>query len=138
MIDLSSVGSPAQIVAALALLGILAKQVIPWKKISVDAATQLRDELTERNKILIARVERCEKECEDHKEELRTQILSLQQQRLDDRAANLQEQISLVSILVKNVESPLLAKILEQLQATKSKLPYVLTGVKGDAQTSGK
>jgi esterase/lipase len=80
-------------------------------------------------------VRECQQECEDHKEELREEIRRLENQRLNDRHQNLQEQISLVSILVRNVDNPILAQVLEQLQRTKTALPHTLTGVVGDAKT---
>ena len=136
--NVQELGTPAQIAAALALIGILVRQIVPWHRVTTDAATKLRDELAARNKLLIERVEKCEVECEAHKEELRTEVNKLREERLNDRAQNLQEQIALVSILARNVDSPLLSKILEQLQATKSRLPHMLTGVIGDAKANGK
>lgn len=133
---IAAMGTLPQWGAFLVLIGILVRQVVPWRRLSIDSAAQLRKELEERNSKLIARVEKCEKECEDHKTELRTQIHALEQQRLDDRAQNLQEQISLVSILVKNVDNPLLAQVLESLQGARRKLPHELTGVVGDAKTT--
>jgi hypothetical protein len=75
-------------------------------------------------------VDECRRECEEQKESMRAEMSRLQEQRLNDRAQNLQEQISLVSILVQSVDNPILQRVLEQLQTAKR--VYELTGVVGD------
>lgn len=82
---------------------------------------------------LEAAVIECRQECDDHKEELRSRINHLEEKRLGDRQQNLQEQISLVSVLVKYVPNPLLEQVLKSLESAKMRLPYELTGVTGDA-----
>lgn len=81
-------------------------------------------------------IRKCQEECEDHKEELRSQIHAIELERLGDKRQHVQEQISLVAVLVQNIDNPILKQILSQLQTVQRSLPQEvreLTGVVGDA-----
>lgn len=100
----------------------------------LDAKERRESRYSQRITELEAAVKTCQHECEEHKEVIRVELRKTEERRLGDRQQHLQEQISLVSLLVKNIDNPLLDKILTQLQATQRSLPYELTGVVGDAE----
>lgn len=104
----------------------------------LDAKDRRESRYSQRITDLEKAVKDCQEECEDHKEELRSELRNLEEKRLGDRRQHIQDQISLVSILVKNIDNPLLAQILTQLQTTQRTLPHELTGVIGDADERGK
>lgn len=99
----------------------------------LDARERKESRYSQRITELEGKVSECQRECEEHKEALRVELRKLEEKRLGDRQQHIQEQISLVSILVKHVDNPLLAKVLEQLQSTQRALPHELTGAVGDA-----
>lgn len=101
----------------------------------LDAKERRESRYSERISQLERMVQECQAECEESKEVLRAEIRALEEKRLGDRKQHLQDQISLVSVLVANIDNPLLAQILQQLQATERKMPMELTGVVGDAKT---
>ncbi len=102
----------------------------------LDAKERRESRYSERISELKGAVRKCQEECEDHKEELRHEIHKLEMERLGDRRQHVQEQISLVAILVENIDNPMLKRILSQLQNVQRGLPEKareLTGVVGDA-----
>lgn len=131
-------GSPSQVALLVIVIVTLIKTWPIIQRNILDAKERRESRYSQRISELEKAVTSCQQECEDHKEELRQQIGKLERQRLDDRAQNLQEQISLVAILVKNVDNPMLAQILETLQAHKRRLPMELTGIIGDTQSPTK
>jgi uncharacterized membrane protein (DUF106 family) len=99
----------------------------------LDAKERRESRYSQRITELEQAVKTCQQECDDHKEALRVELRNLEEKRLGDRKQHLQDQISLVSILVKNIDNPLLDRVLQQLQSTQRSLPHELTGVIGDA-----
>lgn len=94
------------------LAGILARQVVPWRKLSLDAAAQIREEMKERIDELK----------EQHKDCL-NDMKALQEEMAGQRRQHLQEQISLINAIINSVDSPALKgllKALESVQATLS------------------
>lgn len=94
----------------------------------LDARDKRENRYSERIRELEAAVHACQKECEEHKTELRKQLDGLRRQ-------NIQDQISLVSVLVQGTDNPALKKVLETLQSVQRALPVEeLPGVAGDTR----
>lgn len=77
-------------------------------------------------------VEACQKECEQHKEELRKEIRDMHETLLGQRRQHIQEQISLIAAIVESVDNPILKQLLSRLQSVQR--VEELSGVVGDAQ----
>lgn len=74
----------------------------------------------------------CQRECEDHKDELRKEVLGMRRQ-------HLQEQISLVMIIMDSVDNPTLKQLLARLQSTQRSYGLEPLGeVVGDAAQTPK
>jgi hypothetical protein len=118
--------------AFLTLIGLLVRQVLPWRKLTIDAATQIRAELQERVKELKAdhrscaeelakeRVDRaadvrsCREECDIQTNKLEQKILGMERSRV-------QEQISFINAIIDSIDAPelkVLVKSLESVQAS--------------------
>jgi acyl-CoA reductase-like NAD-dependent aldehyde dehydrogenase len=121
------------------LLVLVATIIKTWPIIQrnlLDARERRESRYSTRISELEEMVRQCQQECEDHKEELRNEIHKLEMERLGDKRQHVQEQISLVAVLVENIDNPILKQILSQLQNVQRSLPEKvreLTGVVGDA-----
>lgn len=133
------VGTPSQFALLIIALVALIKVWPILQRNILDAKERRESRYSARITHLEQAVKECHSQCEEQKNGLRVEVRRLEELRLSDRAQNLQEQISLVSILVKNVDNPLLDRILQSLQARSiAEKPRELTGVVGDAYKGGK
>jgi hypothetical protein len=78
---------------------------------------------------LEAQVKECREECDKVHADYRKEILGLQ-------AQSIQEQLSLVSIIMQTVDNPMLHQLFEQLQRHKAAQPVEFVG--GPIEDSGK
>lgn len=117
-------GSPPQWgLFALALIAFF-RFVIPWRQQSIDSGIQYRRE----NKDLLERVIKCERECEEHKKELREEIFGMRKQQM-------QEQISFARAIIDSLpDNPHLKLLLTALENGQRSLKHVeeVKGPMGD------
>jgi hypothetical protein len=96
-----------------------------------------RDKRDHRYSTRISELERavheCQKECEDHKNELRKEISGLTETIMGLRRQHVQEQISLITAIIESVDNPLLKKLMKSLESVQRALPREIPGVAGDA-----
>lgn len=90
------------------LIGILVRQIIPWRKLSLDAAAQIREELKTR----LNEVKEEHRQCLLDMKALQNEIAGMRRQ-------HVQEQISLINAIISSVDSPNLKGLLRSLESVQ-------------------
>ena len=136
--NLAALGTPAQIIAACALLGILIRQLVPWKQLTLNAEQQIRKELRDRiaelktaHADVTGRLLKCETECNEHKIAVERDILGMQKQHLSEQLALVQTIADLFP------DAPQLQLLIKELETGQRSVTYI-GGAVEDAKTNGK
>jgi len=111
----ATAGTPPQWGIFIMCLIAFLKFVLPWKQQEFDHHATYRKE----NKELMERVLKCERECEEHKKQLREEIFGLRKQ-------HVQEQISFARAIIDSIpDSPHLQALLRVLENGQRSLESV-------------
>lgn len=125
-IPLNWFGTVPQWMMLIVLVIIAFKPPELFKIWSANAAAR-HDRVGRRISELEAAVIQCRADCDRETRELHQQLLNRDHQRI-------QEQISLISIIMQSVDNPLLKRMLDQMQSIQRTLPTELPGVAGDTE----
>jgi hypothetical protein len=117
--DVGLAGSIPQWGAFVALVGILARQVVPWRKLTIESGQALRKELLDR----IDELKGDHRDCQEKLNLLQQKITGMQRQ-------HVQEQISLINAIIRSVDAPQLKAMLGTLESVQIALRA--EGVSGD------
>lgn len=136
------IGTPSQAGVLIIAIVALLRWSLPWRKMSIDEGTQIRQEL--RAEITKVRSEHkiCEDELASTKkevEELRDEVNNLEERILGMRRQHVQEQISLVAAIIASVPDPSLRKLLMALESVQRNLPTrIMEDLKHEGLNDGK
>jgi hypothetical protein len=124
------IGSPLQAGSFVVLLVIAVRTSPEWLRLWLQARKERSDRLGKRIADLEAAVEKCQRECEEQKQDMRDKLEGMHLQKL-------QEQSSLINAILASIDSPQLKALLHTYESVQVAQKIALKGAQDAAAVSG-